>query len=240
MNLIEKSEKIYKEIDALKDNKTAESHAEKFISFSNLLTPIYEKLVEIEESLEIFIQNSIQVPANTEIKNSLVKVEDFKKKFNENSEIVLNPFPDKNQKNYFFSPLEETSERLKDDMQLSWGNWVNKKIKSEINPSAFDSLKEISAYKIEISELEQNYRQFKSISENLPETKDVIQKLEKLSKKIDGIWGTLDNIPDKVVEFLVNASSFHGAKYSEFSKPEVKKWLESNGKLIQRIKIRLN
>ena len=240
MNLIEKSEKIYKEIDALKDNKTLVSNAAKFNNFSSLLTPIYELLVEIEESLEIFIQNSIQVPANTGINKSIVKVEDFKKNFNEDSEIVLNPFPGKNQKNYFFDPLEETSQRLKDDLKSTWKNWVEQKTKFEINTSAFDSLKEISAYKIEISELEQNYREFLSHSENLPKTQDVIPKVDKLIKKFEGIWGTLDNIPDEVLAFLQKASSHEGASYFEFSKPKVKKWLESNEQLIRRIKIRLN
>ena len=240
MNLIEKSEKIYKEIDALKDNKTALSNASKFNNFSSLLTPIYEELVEIEVALEIFIQNSIQVPANTGIKKSIVKVEDFKKKFNENSEIVLDPFPGINQRNYFFDPLKETSQTLKDDLKSTWKNWMDKKIKFEINTSAFGSLKEISSYQVEISDLERNYLEFQSLSNNLPETQDVIPKINKLIEKIEGIWGALDNIPDEVLAFLQKASSMLGASYSELSNIEVKKWLESNKQLIQRIKIRLN
>ena len=228
-------------INTFKDKKEQDAN---FTENTNSLNEIGEGLAELETPIDIMIDSKIKIGTNSStvvadvqlLPDILKMTNNFKKRFNKDKKVILEPFPkeeygpEKNYK-YFKKKCKELSEELNTILSDSWANYVTEKIPEGLNEELLALLKRAAKKEIKaiMSDIEVELKKIREIAKKLPKAEKVIVDRDKSVETIKEKWQEVD-IKDEIINFLKEAHTRQGASFESLT-TNVKDWLEKNGEL---------
>jgi len=228
-------------IITFKDKKQEDAS---FTEVTDSLGVIGNGLAELETPIDIMIESKIKLEGNPphdpldiqSIPEIIVMTNNFKERFDEDKNVISEPFPKKEfgpEKNYKY--FEKKCKKIKEDLDStlneSWAKSVKAKIPEGLNVALITLLKRVASKELSkiLSGIEEELSKIYEIANKLPTEINVIDDLDNSIKSLKEKWEQVD-IQFEIIKFLREAHTPKGASFESFTNT-VKNWLEKNGEL---------
>lgn len=205
---------------------------------SQKLSPLLESLELVTHQIELMTYlperfNSISIDG--ELAENLITTEAIIEKLKEDWEQVDFEL---RQMESFANTLDITkkiSQKLQEELMTNWNEWIGElKSNFQISPELLESQKNIPSLSAVYSDFIKYLFEFESLSSNIPDSKDTVDRLIKLSKLLNELLAQMDfDVPSSVEKLFDHLNRSYGNSYAPLSmvNDEVMQWLIDTGEI---------
>jgi len=148
--------------------------------------------------------------------------------------------PEFHYKAHFLDPLESLSVALCEDIQSAWRSWSYTQLGlPDGMENVLTALGGIAIMRKRVEDIRGRIASAQQISDQLPTSQDVVERIHTLSKEINELWDSLvgNGVPDSALDFLLQAGTGGGVSYADLT-DEVLSWLKAQD-LLPSVRIKI-